>query len=150
MIHLLCAQNSQPFVAILRYLGSKGRTKQIVIELVAGHVQSVRPPFNTCKTKSFESKSVVKTFLIYRSSLVLLSSVLSCRVAQLFAKGSPHVFWPLPDFPRATARNERRIDLKSTADGVIWLAGVINKRSNKGSERPSWQSLLSRKSVKFT
>lgn len=57
---VLCDLNSYLFVVILRYLGSKGRTKQAFRAAVTGHVHWLRPPKNTCRTGDRESKTVVK------------------------------------------------------------------------------------------
>lgn len=97
---------------------------------MAGHVESVRPPFNTCKTKSFESKSVEKRSYLpvfagsaFQRTLLQSCSAVCKRLTSRFLTAS----W----FPPGNGAQWTVKWFESTADGVIWLAGVIDKRSNK-------------------
>lgn len=97
---------------------------------MAGHVESVRPPFNTCKTKSFESKSVEErsnfTGLRWFSfPAYSLAEMLSCLQKTHLTFSDRFLISP------GQRRSMNGEIIWKHGDGVIWLAGVIDKRSNK-------------------
>lgn len=131
MILLLCDVNSQPFVAILRYLGSKGRTKQIpssnhwrVTCAEYGH-HSTPVEWNVLESKSVERRSLFTGFRWFCFPAISLAELLSCLQKAHLTFSDRFLISPGQRHPLTTNWYE------STVDGGIWLAGVIDKRSNK-------------------